>query len=129
MGVLRKTKSVKTLLHEFDHVKTPLSTRDLMERLGNQMNRSTVYRILNRLENDGILHSFIGRDGLAWYALSNKNHHSQSLKKNTHPHFQCLDCGKTECLPISVSIPEVSEHSVETVSLLLVGRCADCNSD
>ncbi|MEM8926720.1 MAG: transcriptional repressor [Bacteroidota bacterium] len=128
MGVVRKTKSVKALLNEFDETKTAISTRELIERLRNQMNRSTVYRILDRLEDGGILHSFIGRDGLAWYALSNQKHCSHSHGKNTHPHFQCVDCGKTECLPISVPIPEVAEHSIETISLLLVGRCADCNA-
>ncbi|MEO1011578.1 MAG: transcriptional repressor [Bacteroidota bacterium] len=128
MGIIRKTKSVKALLNEFGHNKTALSTLELVERLHRQMNKSTVYRILERLEDDGILHSFTGQDGLTWYALSDNNICKHPHHLNTHPHFQCRDCGKTECLPISIPIPEIAEHSIDSVSLLLVGRCADCVS-
>lgn len=128
MGIIRKTKSVKALLNEFVQNKTALSTRELIERLHHQMNKSTVYRILERLEDDGILHSFTGKDGLTWHALCNNNGCSHLHHMDTHPHFQCRDCGKTECLSISIPIPEVTEHHVDSVSLLLVGRCADCIS-
>ena len=127
MGVIRKTKSVKAVINEFDSTETALSSLKLVERLSSQMNKSTVYRILERLVDDGILHSFTGKDGLSWYALT-QNHQSNQPDnlKHTHPHFQCKDCGKTECLPIKIPVPEVTDHSVESVSLLMVGRCAEC---
>lgn len=128
MGVVRKTKSVKTLLSAFTEQEVALSTVALVERFHNQMNRSTVYRILERLEDEGVLHSFTGRDGLTWYALGTDTICSSETNLDTHPHFQCRDCGKTECLPMSVSIPEVSKHHIESVSLLLVGQCSDCAS-
>ncbi|MEM9001809.1 MAG: transcriptional repressor [Bacteroidota bacterium] len=128
MGIIRKTKSVKALLNEFGQQKTALSTLELVERLHHQMNKSTVYRILERLEDNSILHSFTGQDGLTWYALNHNNGCSQPHHLNTHPHFQCRDCGKTECLSVSIPIPEVAEHSIESVSFLLVGKCADCVS-
>lgn len=128
MGIIRRTKSVKALLNEFVQTKMALSTMELVERFHHQMNKSTVYRILERLEDDGILHSFTGKDGLTWYALCNNNGCSHQQHRDTHPHFQCRDCGKTECLPISIPIPEVAEHRVDSVSLLLIGKCADCIS-
>ncbi|MEM9866661.1 MAG: transcriptional repressor [Bacteroidota bacterium] len=126
MGIVRKTKSVKTLLDEFERTQTALSTLDLVVRLQYDMNKSTVYRILERLEKDDILHSFTGKDGLTWYALNKNDGFSPTSLSKTHPHFQCRDCGKTECLPITVPIPEVEEHSIDSVSLLLVGRCSNC---
>ena len=128
MGIVRKTKAVETLLSAFTEQEVALSTVALVERFQDHMNRSTVYRILERLEDEGILHSFTGRDGLTWYALGNKNLLSSEANLDTHPHFQCKDCGKTECLPMSVSIPDVSKHTVESISLLLVGQCFDCAS-
>lgn len=128
MGIQRKTKSVKALLNAFEQTNTALSTLELVERLHSQMNKSTVYRILERLEDDSILHSFTGQDGLTWFALNNSEIHAHSHSLNTHPHFQCRDCGKTECLSINVPIPEVDKHSVDSASLLLIGRCADCAS-
>jgi len=126
MGIIRKTKSVSALLNEFEQTQTALSALKLVEKLHHQMNRSTVYRILERLEDDNVLHSFTGRDGLSWYALNKQKNLIHAHQKNIHPHFQCLDCGKTECLPIEIPIPEISEHSIESVSFLLVGKCADC---
>ena len=126
MGIVRKTKSVRALLNEFKLTSMAISTSELVDRLNHKMNKSTVYRILERLEDDGVLHSFPGQDGLTWYALNNLNSYPQSNQMSTHPHFQCSDCGKTECLSINVTVPEVSEHQIESVSLLLVGKCAKC---
>ena len=129
MGIIRKTKSVKAVINEFDGTASALSTLKLVERLQSQMNKSTVYRILERLVDDGILHSFTGKDGLSWYALNDSQQRSPSNdSQHMHPHFQCKDCGKTECLPMTLPVPEVAEHYVESVSLLLVGRCANCTS-
>ena len=127
MGIVRKTKSVMALLREFEEVNTALSTRELVDRLHDKMNKSTVYRVLERLEDDGILHSFPGQHGLTWYALNSENSDSQSQQMNTHPHFQCKDCGKTECLTISIPVPEIGDHHIESASILMVGRCADCS--
>jgi len=58
MGIIRKTKSVKAVLREFDESNDAVSVVDLVEDLQGEMNKSTVYRILERLQDDGILHSF-----------------------------------------------------------------------
>src|SRR6056297_2711757 len=96
MGVKRRTKAVNSLLEVFEQTKQALSAIDLVARLQSDMNKTTVYRILDRLEGEGILHAFKGKDGLQWYAMCKgctaTNH------RDLHPHFQCRDCGKTECL-------------------------------
>jgi Fur family ferric uptake transcriptional regulator len=53
MGVVRKTKSVNNLLELFEQTKEALSAIDLVKRLESEMNKTTVYRILDRLV-DGI---------------------------------------------------------------------------
>ncbi|TYA78570.1 Fur family transcriptional regulator [Seonamhaeicola marinus] len=123
MGITRKTKSVKALLEVFEGCNAAMSTTALIEKFKHQMNRSTVYRILERLEDDGTLHSFIGKDGLKWYAPYTSE---QQEELGLHPHFQCEDCGKTECLPISIQIPEVEAYNINTASILLTGKCKDC---
>ena len=85
------------------------------------MNKTTVYRILERFENEEILHSFRGKDGLKYYIKSKKH-------SSAHPHFQCRDCGKTECLHVNVPIPSVADYKIDTVDLLLIGQCKDCRS-
>jgi Fur family transcriptional regulator, ferric uptake regulator len=126
MGIFRKTKSVKTLLDIFEQSEDAHSVVDLVERLQQEMNKSTVYRILDRLEDDGALHSFVDKDGRSWYAkckyCSSTNH------RDTHPHFQCTSCGKIECLPLDVTIPAVPNYRIKSAELLLVGLCKDCIS-
>lgn len=124
MGIVRKTKSVQVILQQFNQVKGALSVVDLVEGLQQLMNKTTVYRILERLEDDGILHSFTGKKGLKYYAKCNNCSAGHHL--DTHPHFQCSDCGKTECLSVDVSIPAIPNHKVDVAELLLVGQCADC---
>ena len=127
MGVARKTKSVKTVLEVFEEAKSAISVVKLVELLRQEMNKTTVYRILDRLEDNGTLHSFLGEDGLKWYATCN-NGCSSSHHLDEHPHFQCQDCGKTECLPIQLSIPNIPNYKVNSANILLLGLCKNCHT-
>ena len=126
MGIIRKTKSVKTLLHAFEQTNDAISVVELVKRLHQEMNKTTVYRILDRLEEDGVLHSFMDKDGLKWYAKCSDcsvGHHT-----DTHPHFQCSECGKVECLTFDVKIPSLPNHKVDSAVFLLVGLCGECHA-
>ena len=88
------------------------------------MNKTTIYRILDRLEDDGVLHSFLGKNGHKWFA---KCHNcSASEHHDIHPHFQCSDCGKVDCLTSTITIPEIPNRIVTTAQVLLQGKCEDC---
>lgn len=120
---MRKTKSVDALLKVFEESDEAISMMELLERLQDKMNRTTVYRILQRLESHGMLHSFMGKEGLRWYALGQE----VMPREHRHPHFQCKDCGKMECLPTQLSIPNIPNHKIESVSLLFIGHCGKCD--
>ena len=124
MSIIRKTKSVKKLLMAFEQIKSAISVVELVELFQEEMNKTTVYRILERLENEGTLHSFTGKKGLKWYAKSMEN--ASSKHHATHPHFQCRICGKTSCLPIDISIPSIPNYNIDSAELLLIGQCEDC---
>lgn len=124
MGIIRKTESVEILLNEFQDTETALSTVELITRLGKFMNKTTIYRILDKLEDDGILHSFIGFDGVK--RLARCKSCSKSNHSDVHPHFQCISCGKSECLDIEVNIPEMSNREVLFSQLLIKGKCDLC---
>ena len=124
MGVLRKTKSVKLLLAEFEKNSSAISVITLIERLGSEMNKTTIYRVLDKLEDDGFLHSFLGKNGHKWYAKCNGC--SSSIHRDIHPHFQCLVCGKVDCLPVEISIPNIPNYKVDVSQVLLQGTCESC---
>ena len=125
MSIIRKTKTVKLLLAEFNKSDDAISAIELVEKFNKQMDKTTVYRILERLEDSSVLHSFVDKDGLKRYAKGNKNTHS-SDNSEIHPHFLCEDCGVSSCLPITISIPPVPDYTIKSAEHLLIGQCKDC---
>jgi len=125
MGIVRKTKAVSTLLNVFDSGMSAVLAVDLVAQLKNEMNKTTVYRALERLESEGIVHSFVGKDGLKWYAKCSdcSSHHHNDV----HPHFQCKKCDKVTCLQVEVTIPNIENYTVENASVFLTGVCKECS--
>lgn len=124
MGITRRTKSVDLILNEFEKETGAISTLTLIDRLSTKINKSTIYRVLEKLEDDAVLHSFMGRKGIKWYAKC-----IQCTGKNLndpHPHFQCLECGKVDCLSIEVSIPTIENREISVYRVLIQGKCEDC---
>ena len=126
MGVVRKTKSVKLLLELFQQNECALSVVQLVETMNGQMNKTTVYRILDRLEEGGELHSFYGKDGLKWY--SKCSNCSSQEHGDHHPHLQCLDCGSVERIPMQIEIPDLPNVKINSAQIMLTGTCSKCNS-
>jgi Fur family ferric uptake transcriptional regulator len=124
MGIVRKTQSVEMLLNEFKKDSQAISAIELIKRLSKKVNKTTVYRILDKLEDDGILHSFLGKNGIKWYAKCNGC--SKSEHVDIHPHFQCVSCGKVDCLSVEVNIPQIPNRVVETSQVLIQGKCDMC---
>ena len=127
MGVVRRTKAVRTLLQIMEESQGALSAVKLIERLKQDMNKTTIYRVLDRLEEDGAVHSFIDKDGLKWYAKCDDGC-STHKHVDTHPHFQCKVCGKVECLEIEIALPNISDRRVDSAEFLLIGQCTECLS-
>ena len=124
MGIIRKTKSIDLLLNEFDDKTDAISTVDLIKRLGDKINKTTIYRVLDKLEEDGVLHSFLGVRGVKWYAKCNGC--SKTKHADVHPHFQCVDCGKVDCLEINITIPNINNKQIISSQVLLQGKCENC---
>ncbi|NER14888.1 transcriptional regulator [Leptobacterium flavescens] len=124
--IRRKTKKVETLINLFEQKNEALSVVDLTNRLSTQMNKTTVYRILDRLEQSGVVHSFNDSNGLRWYAKCNGC--SATKHTDTHPHFQCTDCGTIECLSMEIPVPSISNRQINSVEIMLKGTCERCIS-
>ena len=125
MSIVRKTKTVELLLKTFNKSNDAISVVELVSKFSKEMNKTTVYRILDRLEESGILHSFTDQDGLKRYAKG-KQDNEESNNLNMHPHFLCQDCGISSCLPINISIPPIPDYKIQSSEHLLIGQCKDC---
>ena len=124
MGIVRKTKSIELLLHEFKTQTTAISTIELIKRLNSKLNKTTIYRVLENLVDDGVLHSFMGNDGVKWYAMCRNC--TKSTHEDLHPHFECIDCGKINCLNTEVIIPKIQNHKILSSQILIQGLCEKC---
>ena len=125
MGIKRKTQSVKVLLSEFEHNSSAIPVTELIKRFYLQINKTTIYRVLDKLEDDRILHSFLDKNGIKCYAKSNYCTCDNHL--DDHPHFQCMKCGRVDCLLIDLPIPKIKNREITLSQTLIQGKCNLCS--
>ena len=90
------------------------------------MNKITIYRILNKLENNGIVYFFLDKNGYKQYAKCKGC--SSAVHHDVHPYFECNDCGKVECLTINVTVPQIPNRKMKVSHVFLQGKCEVCSN-
>ena len=107
---------------------SPLSAGEIFDTINRteDINRVTVYRILDLLVEKGVLDRISGGGRSFRYGLApNENHPS-------HPHFYCKKCGVLECLHpegLRLEIDEIRRTFpgvIEKVEVRLDGICKNC---
>ncbi|WP_341225381.1 transcriptional repressor [uncultured Arcticibacterium sp.] len=101
-------------------------SQDAIEKaIAVDINRATIYRVLNRFCEDGVLHRIVADDGKQYFALCVKCDENEAPLH--HFHFRCTKCETIECMPIPVHFSIESAYQVETVNCVLTGICKDCS--
>ena len=126
MGVVTKTKHLEQVLHVFRQSSDALSAGMLLDVLDNEINKSTVYRILQKLEDDGVLHSFLTMDQIRFYALCKGC--SSDRHVDSHAHFQCTSCKRVSCFSEEIVLPILEKARITSAQVLLTGQCESCLS-
>ncbi len=100
-----------------------------LEALFSDMDRVTLYRVLNDFEEAGLVHKIIDVDGVTRFALCKHScpgaHHADE-----HVHFNCRGCHKMFCLE-NVPAPNVKiplGFKVSGVQTLIYGYCKSCSA-
>ena len=124
MGVLRKTKHLEHVLQAFRQSSDALSAGMLLDALANEINKSTVYRMLQKLEDDGVIHSFLTMDQIRFYALCKGC--SSGRHVDTHAHFQCTSCKRVSCVSEEIVLPTPGRARITSAQVLLTGQCESC---
>ncbi|XZG70549.1 Fur family transcriptional regulator [Chitinibacteraceae bacterium HSL-7] len=109
---------VLTLLLSTQH---PLSHQDVLNALGPDADRVTVYRILDWLTEVELAHKLAGDDRIWRFAAAPTPHH--------HAHFHCQRCGRFYCLEdVSTDPPAALPpgFAAESVEITVKGICAAC---
>ena len=96
MKTTRNTTAKTAVLEVFENSKTALSHTEIQKQLNDVCDRVTIYRILDRLVNDDIIHKISNLDGTVKYAKCNHSH--QRVHIHNHAHFSCENCHEITCL-------------------------------
>lgn len=120
----RATQSKQDVLALLNAKGTAMS-HEMLEAEIDDYNRTTLYRILKRFAEDGIVHRIIGINGKQYFAVCTNC--SQEHHKHDHLHFQCRKCEKVECLEEEPQINLPSGYVSENFNGLVSGLCASCS--
>jgi len=126
---IRNTKSKEKVLNILQESTKALALSEISEMLKGDCDRVTVYRILNRLLEEGKAHSIADDNGVMCYAFC-KNCEPQ-IHKHKHVHFQCKKCSELICIN-EVDIPKISlpeSYVITDIKVLATGLCNKCNSN
>lgn len=89
-----------------------------------EVNRVTIYRVLEWLTERGLAHKIAGDDRVWRFNAAGHAH------AGPHAHFQCSDCGHVLCLepvPAKPSVKLPAGYRQQQVELTVKGLCADCS--
>ena len=122
--IARNTKAKAMILESLKTSKPVTSHEALQKALKGKADRATIYRVLNRFCDDGIVHKIVGDDGKQYFAVCVN---CQGKKHNhNHFHFRCLGCGKVECLAGEVDFKLPKGYRLENFNGFISGYCSLC---
>lgn len=121
----RNTPTKDAVLEVLSKTGKAMSQDAIEEKIGIDIDRATIYRILNRFCDDGVLHKVVAEDSKQYFALCVKS--DKIHKPMYHFHFRCLKCETIECLPVEVNFSIPDEYLVENVNCVLTGTCKACS--
>jgi len=107
---------------------SPIGAQEIFTMVGRtvNINRVTVYRILELLVERGLLERLSGRGRSLLYGIAPCEQHP------AHPHFHCRNCGAMHCMQpfnLRVDIKEVQcsfAGEIREVEVRIHGVCQNC---
>jgi len=122
----RNTASKEAVLDLLTKTGKAMSRDAIEQKINLEIDRATIYRVLNRFCEDGVLHKVVAEDGKQYFAVCMKC--DENSFTDNHFHFRCNNCQTLECLPEAVHFSVPNGYNVENVNCVLTGICKDCAS-
>ena len=121
----RNTKAKTRIIELIDTSSTALSQSEIQSSLEGFCNRVTIYRVLDRLLDEGLIHKIVNTDGIIKFASCQ----SCAVKhSHNHIHFSCQKCKSVTCLE-NVEPPFELPHKykVNEMNFTVSGFCPECS--
>lgn len=121
----RNTPTKEAVLTILRETTKAMSQNGIERKIEIDIDRATIYRVLNQFCEDGIIHKIVADDGKQYFALCKKC--DEAKLPDNHFHFRCTSCETIECLPslVHFSVPE--GYNVQNLNCVLIGVCKDCS--
>ncbi|MBL6731114.1 MAG: transcriptional repressor [Bacteroidia bacterium] len=102
-----------------------LSHSEIQKSLEGLCDRVTIYRVLERLIKEGVIHKIVNVDGVVKYAGC----HSCSVKhSHNHIHFSCQKCKSVTCLEdVEPTFKMPKKYIISEMNFTLSGLCPQCS--
>ena len=122
----RNTRTKEAVLEVLTKAGKAMSRDAIEQKIETAINRATIYRVLNRFCEDGIVHKVVAENGKQYFSVC-INCEDNALAGH-HFHFRCNQCETIECLPLSVNFTAPKGYRVEGVNCIISGSCKDCSN-
>ncbi len=126
MKTARNTPAKSAILELIKKSDVALSHIEIQRLTGDLCDRVTIYRILDRLITEDVIHRIATPEGILKYASCHHNHDNQQHTHN-HVHFSCEKCNSVTCLDsVNPSYTISKNYLIKQVNFTLSGLCPDC---
>lgn len=122
----RKTPAKEAVLNLLSQTHRAMSHDAIEQEINVDINRATIYRVLNQFCEDGLVHKVVAEDGKQYFAV--RMGCKGKEMPDHHFHFRCTSCHTIECLGESVHFSVPNGYEVENVNCLLTGTCLTCSA-
>lgn len=120
----RNTVAKTRILDLVKNAPMALSHAEIKEQMEGVCDRVTIYRVLDRLVDEGMVHKIIPMDGVVRYAACQE---CSTEHIHNHIHFSCDACHTVTCLEgvkPQYKLPE--KYLVRDANFMLTGLCPEC---
>ncbi|RYD97298.1 MAG: Fur family transcriptional regulator [Sphingobacteriales bacterium] len=126
MKQTRNTLAKSKIISMLQAAEVALSHAEIEAAIDIEVNRVTIYRILDRLIEAGTIHKVVNTDGAMKFAMC---HNCSVTHHHNHIHFSCVVCKEVTCLEDVVPSFKLSkQYEVIDVNFTLSGRCPNCRA-
>lgn len=122
------TKQKDIILNAIKHEKQEFTIKDIYDRIKNETGLTTIYRLVDKMVEDGRLSKYIGKDNTTYYQ------YLVDCDKDNHFYLKCDKCGKMvhidcDCIEeMSYHILKKHKFKPSKKHIIINGFCEKCIS-
>lgn len=122
-----KTKQKELILNIIKSKKNEFTIKEIYNDLNNETGLTTIYRLVDKLVNDGLLKKNVGSNNETYYQYLEK------CDKDNHFYLKCVSCGNLihvdcECIKeLTDHISNNHKFKPNCTNIIIEGLCQNCN--